>query len=199
MVKLYDQDSYEFKLTTNLKGETVTKKRKYGTNSWRLVCKHKDCKHIAKLNGLCITHGGGYYCQYKNCTNIVNSKYKNCEKHHFNKVKCRISKCNNLKKYCNGLCELNHTGFPRKSKKSNINKKNNKKKLILKTDNQEDDNKKQNKNDNEEREPITLETLRQNIIDYLKKSNNNFRFELKKDNNLLNNISIDINLSFNEI
>ena len=38
-------------------------------------------------------------------------------------------------------------------------------------------------------------TTRQNIIDYVKKSNNNFRFELKKDNNMLNNI--DINLSFN--
>ena len=184
MVKLYDQDSYEFRLTTNLKGESVTKKRKYGTNSWRLVCKHKDCKHIAKLNGLCITHGGGYYCQYKNCMNIVNNKYKNCVEHDSYKVRCRINKCKNPKKYCNGLCELHHTGFPRKPKESNVNKKNNIRKVII-------------ENNNEEREPITLETLRQNIIDYLKKSNNNFRFELKKDNNLLNNISIDINLSFN--
>ena len=95
---------------------SVTKKRKYGTNSWRLVCKHKDCKHIAKLNGLCITHGGGYYCQYKNCMNIVNNKYKNCVEHDSYKVRCRINKCKNPKKYCNGLCEVHHTGFQRKSK-----------------------------------------------------------------------------------
>ena len=49
MAKLYDQDSYEFRLTTNLKGESVTKKRKYGT-------KYND--FIAYVNKELFDNGG---------------------------------------------------------------------------------------------------------------------------------------------